>query len=480
MIYPMYIDGNWYEGEGKKVDVISPINNELLGQVCVGTEAEVQKALEAAQRTKTIMENMTVFERAEILNEIADIIENNVEKLTELLCKEHGKPVFEARDEVKSTAISFREAAEQIKWMNSEIIPTRDKNKRAFAYRKPRGVFGVISPWNFPIGNPVSYYIAPGLAAGNTIVWVPALSTSAIASEFMKCIDQSSLPKGALNLVIGEGPVVGDALVVNELTDAIGFTGSTKTGETIISRAGAKPCLMELGGNGPTIVLEDADIEKTADALIVGSFRNAGQICTSTERVLVHNSVADKLIEALVNRIGDVKLGNPFDSETTMGPVHNINTVKTFKKHVNDAIEKGAKVVNDNSDKKWPTEMYLEPTILDYVPKEALINKEETFGPILPLVRFENESEMKELIEISPYRLSAAIFSEDIGKAMKFAETLKFGFVHINEAGNYWETQIPAGGTSGSASGFGRCGGKYSIEEMSELCTIILTMPGDE
>lgn len=481
MLFPMYINGEWYKGNDDKThEVISPVNGKKIGRVPLGTVDDIDSAVKAADASKHLLANMTVFGRAEILNQIADAVEKRKEELAELLTLEHGKPIHDAFGEVETTVLVFREAGEQIKWMNSEIIPTRDKNKRAFSYRKPKGVYGVISPWNFPLGNAATYYIAPGLAAGNSIVWVPALSTSAVASEFMKCVEETDLPKGALNLVLGKGPVVGDALVVHELTSAIGFTGSTKTGEIIHSRAGAKPVLLELGGNGPTIVLDDADLERTAKSLVANSFANAGQICTSTERVLVHESVADELSKALMNHIETIKLGDPFDKNSTMGPVHNINVVETVANHVSDAVDKGAKVLTESSDsKKWPTKMYIEPIIVDYVSKEMKLNKEETFGPIIPIIRFKNEKELVELINSSPYRLSSAIFTRNTERGLRFAETLNFGFIHINEASNYWETQIPAGGTAGSASGYGRTGGKTSIEEMSEVCTIILSMTGD-
>nr|WP_309099992.1 aldehyde dehydrogenase family protein [Fredinandcohnia onubensis] len=481
MKFPMYIDGEWYKGDGRFRDVISPSSGEIIGQIPLGTYSDVDRAVHAANRKTKNMEEMTVFERAEILNQIADNVEKRKESLAELLSREHGKPYHtEAIGEIGAVITAFREAAEQIKWMNSEIIPTRDRNKRAFAYRRPRGVYGVITPWNFPLGCAASYYLAPGLAAGNTIVWVPAPSASAVASEFMKCIEESGLPSGALNLVTGEGPLVGDALVVHPLTSAIGFTGSTPTGQKIACRAGAKPCLLEMGGNGPTIVLEDADIERTATALINGSFSNAGQICTSTERVLVHEAIADKLASALIEKVKDVVLGDPFDETTTMGPVHNVIVANTVRTQVEDAISKGAKVLTSHNDTKWPTALYVEPIIIDHVSREAKINTDETFGPVIPLIRFKDESEIPELIETSPFRLSSAVFTKNTEKGLRLAESLKFGFVHINEAGNYWETQIPAGGTSGSASGIGRSGGKASIEEMSEVCTVILSLTGQD
>lgn len=482
MNYPMYIDGEWRFREGAEFkDVISPGSGEVIGRIPMGTKDDVDRAVRAAHRESFALASMTVFERAELCMRIADAIEGRKEELARLLSQEHGKPYStEGLGEVSACIASFREAAEQIKWMNSEIIPLRDPNKRAYAYRRPRGVYAVITPWNFPIGCASGYYLAPGLAAGNTIVWIPAPSAAATASAFMRCIEEAGVPKGAINLVIGEGAVVGDAAVVHELTCGIGFTGSTPVGQTIASRAKAKPCLLELGGNGPSIVLEDADLELTADALIRGSFANAGQICTSTERVLVHEAVAEPLAAILKDKMQSIVLGDPLNPATTMGPVHNQGIADKLIAQLQDATARGAKVLAGGRIREGsPTGLYVEPTLVDHVPLEALLNIEETFGPVLPLVRFAKQADLPDAVASSPYRLSAAIFSRNLDKALTMAEQLRFGFVHVNEAGNYWETQIPAGGTSGSPSGHGRSGGKWSIEEMSEIRTVIITLSGD-
>mgnify|MGYP001220154789 CR=1 FL=1 len=481
MLYPMYIGGRRVEGGAdRRRAVVNPATGETIGHIPVGTPEHVDQAVKAANEAAPKLALMTVFERADLCEQIANAIENNRERLAKLLSMEHGKPFYsEAFGEIGACVSSFRDAAEQIRWMHSEIIPTRDPSKRAFSYRRPRGVYGVISPWNFPIGNPSVYYLAPGLAAGNAIVWVPAPSTAAIASEYVRVIAEGTdLPAGALNLVIGDGAVVGDALVGHEGTHAIGFTGSTGTGQAIARRAGAKPCLLELGGNGPTIVMADADVEAAAAAIHGGCFSNAGQICTSTERILAHESVADALAEALGASAGKIKLGDPMDRETTMGPLHNEALARKVVEQIEDAKAKGARVVAGGSllaDR--PTSQYMQASVIDNVPLEALINSEETFGPVAPIIRF-GDGQLQRAIDSSPYRLSAAIFSRDIERAMLMAEQMRFGIVNINESSHYWETVIPAGGASGSPSGYGRSGGKASIEEMSETRTVVLNLPG--
>ena len=341
--------------------------------------------------------------------------------------------------------------------------------------RKPKGVFGIITPWNFPLGTPSMYYLAPGLAAGCPMVWNPATSTAAIASAFMQCFEDAEVP--FVSLVIGKGSIVGDALSVHPQVAGIGFTGSTATGNVICSRAQSKHTQMELGGNGPCIVLKDADLDLAADKLMAGSFTNAGQICTSTERVLVDNAVADLLVYKIKARMSRYALGNPFQKDVTVGPMHARDTIETVLRHIDDAVAKGAELIcGGGRDSSMPTDHYIQPTVLDHVSRDALVNMEETFGPVLPLVRFQDESEIPAIIRDSPYRLFSAIFTRDVDKALSMAQSsdFNFGCVNINEGCNFWDTMLPAGGGGGSASGHGRSGGKYSIADFSEERLIAL------
>ena len=471
MLFKMYIDGKWYEGTGERKDVISPINGEVLGQLCMGTAADVDMAVKAAKRAQKQLDSMSAFEKAEMLYRISDAILARKDELANLLVKEHGKIYAEAMGEVCGSAGSYRECGDQIKWMASEVVPCREANRLCLVMRKPKGVFGIITPWNFPLGTPSMYYLAPGLAAGCPMIWNPATSTAAIASAFMQCFDDAKVPAGFVSLVIGKGSVVGDALSVHPGVAGIGFTGSTVTGNIICSRAESKHTQMELGGNGPCIVLKDADLDLAADKLMAGSFTNSGQVCTSTERVLVDDSVADELVEKIKARMGRYVLGDPFDPKVTMGPMHAKDTIDIVVKHIDDAIAKGATLVcGGGRDTSKPTDHYVMPTVLDHVTRDALVNTDETFGPVLPLVRFKDESEIVDIINDSPYRLFSAIFTRDVDKALTMAQTCDFNFgcVNINEGSNFWDTMLPAGGGGGSASGHGRSGGKYSIEDFSE------------
>src|ERR1700733_5550202 len=263
--YPMYVGGRWVETDDRR-PVVSPADGSVLGSVCAGDRATVEEAVRAARQASSVLAGMSAFERADLCYAIADEIGRDADVLAPLLSLEQGKPLHsEARGEVAGAATVFRDAAEQAKWSPAgTILATRDPRKRVLVERRPRGVYGTITPWNSPLGVACGYYMAPAIATGNTIVWLPALSTSAISSRLCECLDRAGLPVGTVNLVIGDGPVVGDAIVTHPGVDAIGFTGGSRTGRIVAEHAGLKPRFMELGGNGPTVVLEDADLELAA------------------------------------------------------------------------------------------------------------------------------------------------------------------------------------------------------------------------
>lgn len=271
------------------------------------------------------------------------MLEVRKEALARALSEDQGKPYHsEALFEISKAADGFRDAAEHVKWLEGATIPVEDPNKRVFSIRQPRGVYAVVTPWNFPINIPVEY-LAPGLAAGNAIVWVPAPTTSVCAVRLVECLEEAGVPRGVVNLVTGFGPIVGDAIVTHPDTDAVGFTGSAATGMTIAQRAAGKPLLLEMGGNGPVIVLDDADLDAAMRATASGCFVNAGQVCSSSERILVSERVYDDFAERMTRAAGDVRLGDPLDATTTMGPLNNTDVARKVKRHVEDGVERGAR-----------------------------------------------------------------------------------------------------------------------------------------
>jgi succinate-semialdehyde dehydrogenase/glutarate-semialdehyde dehydrogenase len=471
----MHIDGRWVESEsGGTFEATSPATGEVLAEVPEGTREDARRAVAAANRAKAAIAAMPVWERSKLLLRMADAIDARREELARTLSRDQGKPYHtEALWEVDHAALGFRNAAEQVKWLETPVIPLEAPTKRAFSIRQPRGVYAIVTPWNFPYNIPVEY-IAPGLAAGNAIVWVPAPTTSLCAVELMRALEEADLPPGVLNLVTGPGPVVGDEIVSHPGTDAVGFTGSPATGEEIMRRAAGKPVLLELGGNGPTVILDDADVDAATEAAALGCWLNAGQVCCATERLLVHEQVHDRVVETLVESAGKVALGDPLDEATTMGPLNNEPTAAKNDRHIADAVAKGAKVLTGGGRAPGrPTGLFYRPTVLDGVTPEMAIADEESFGPVAPVLTVSSDDEALRIANECSLGLVSAVFTRDVNRAFKFAEGLQTGIVMVNEFTDYWELHIPFGGASGKRSGIGRIGGRRALEEMTDLKTIV-------
>lgn len=470
----LYINGTWQQSEsGDRREATAPSTGQTIATVPDGTRADVKRAIAAAADVASDLEFMTAFERAELCRELGETIEDNAEWLAEWLTVDQGKPLHEAKTEVEFCADEFFDAAGNIERLGTEVIPSKDPNKRIFTIRKPRGVYGVITPWNYPLNIPAEY-LAPGLASGNAIIWVPAPSTSVVAAKLVELFDEeTSLPPGALSLVTGEGPVVGNELVVNEDVDAIGFTGSPETGEAIARDAGIKPTLLELGGNGPVIVLDDADLDAAAEATAFGSYTNAGQICSASERILVHEAVKDDFVEKLHAITESIALGDPLEDHTDMGPLNNEGVAAKMDRHIEDAVSKGAEIVAGGSraDDR-PSDLFYEPTILEGVSTDMVINTEETFGPIAPIITFDEYDEAIEITNGIDLGLTSSVFTSDLALANYFIERVETGLINVNDSSAYWEIHTPFGGHSGKRSGTGRLGGTYTIEQMTQIKNI--------
>lgn len=467
----------WRTGaSGEFLAIRSPCTGEPLGHVTLSTTADVDAAVVAARAAQPAFGRLSVFDRAKLCGRIADVIETRADDLARLLCLEQGKPFHaEAKGEVAGAVLGFRNAAEQIKWLETASFPVMDGNKRAFSFLQPKGTFAVVTPWNFPLAMPSIYYLGPGLATGNAMVWVPAPTTSLIAAALMDCMIEAGVPDGVVNLVLGDGAVVGDAAVAHAGTDAVAFTGSSATGFHIARRAAGKPLMLELGGNGPTIVMEDADVEMAAARIATGCFANAGQICTASERVLVHEAVHDRLVDGLVKAAGTVRLGDPFDPATTMGPLNNVSGVEKVEEHLADARARDARVLcGGGVAPGLATTLHYQPTVVTGLTAECLLNVDESFGPVAPVLTFRDTEDALRLAATSRFGLSAAVFTRTIRNAFAVAEALKVGIVNVNEMSCYWEPHIPAGGAAGTQSGIGRTGGRHTLMDMSDLKTITM------
>jgi acyl-CoA reductase-like NAD-dependent aldehyde dehydrogenase len=470
---PLHIGGEWAEPDAEPITLTSPITGEALAAVHQGSSKDVTRAVEAAASAFQGLSAMTVFERAALTHRVADALIARKEDIAEDLAHELGKPYrTEALAEVETAAEMFRDAAECAKRLTSEYIPSADQNKRVVTIRQPRGVYGILTPWNFPVAIP-SEYLSAGLATGNSMVWKPSEWGPISAWHLMRCFEEAGVPAGTLNLVQGSPAEVGGEVASHPGIVAIGMTGSSQTGKIVAELAAGKPMLLELGGNGPTIIFDDADVDYAIARTAYGSFANSGQICSSTERILVHGSIEDEVIEGLRAEASKVRLGSPFDEDTTMGPIANEPTASKMDSHLHDALEKGAEVVFGGMRAEgFPTRLYYQPTVVRGVTPLMRLNEEETFGPIAPVLAFDDEEAALEWANAVPLGLQGSVFTRDISRALRVAERLQCGTVNINETSAYWQPHTPTGGYTGKNSGIGRIGGIYTQLEMTQTKTI--------
>jgi acyl-CoA reductase-like NAD-dependent aldehyde dehydrogenase len=477
--YAMYIAGGWeHGGSDARLEATSPATGERIGTVPEGTREDVRRAIAAANRAWPEWAALSAFERAAAMARIAQIIEERRDGLAEALTLDQGKPLAaEAYGEVDELVEYFEMASADATRLEGAMPPSVDADKRVMLYRVPRGVVGVISPWNWPYTMPAEL-IAPALACGNAVVWVPAPSTSVCAVKLAECIVDAGLPSGVFNMITGPGPVVGDEVAANPGTQAVGFIGSIETGKKVAARAAGKALLLEMGGNGPMVILDDADLDDAAEASLTSAFLGAGQSCTAGERFLVHERAYEAYLDRLGGAIGrEIKLGDPFDPITTLGPLNNEPTADKMDQHVSDALERGAELISGGARAEgFPTNLYYRPTVLGQVTGEMRVSREETFGPIVPATRIRDEEEAIRAVNSSAYGLLSAVFTRDLERGLRFAEAVRTGWVNVNASSNHWESHLPFGGRAGSLSGVGRVGGRYPMETFTEPKTVIVTM----
>ena len=472
-----YIGGVWEYGELERFEVRNPANGQLLAELPKSSRETAQRAIRAANSAQYDWGRRSVWERAELCARLGDAVAANKEMLARLLSMEQGKPLAEAQLEVHLSAHGFHMAAEQVKYMTGEVLLGATPGRQVLSRRFPRGVYAVVTPWNYPIMIPVEY-LAPGIAAGNAIVWVPAPTTSLVAVALMRILVDAGLPAGVINLVLGDGATVGDEIVANPGTHAIGFTGSPRTGRSIATRGAGKPMTLELGGNGPFIVRRDADLDRAAYSAALGAFSNSGQICAATGRVLANAAIADELAERIVAIARSHKPGDPLHQGTTMGPLNNPAVVNKTREHVEEAIASGAKVLFGGTLlPELGSDLFYAPTVLGGVNQKMRVAREETFGPVVPIIPLDGDDELLRVANDTEYGLSMSIFSSDLERALSMSAELSAGIVNINEATFFWETHMPFGGSSGTHSGTGRVGGRYALEAMSEVRTVSIPFP---
>jgi acyl-CoA reductase-like NAD-dependent aldehyde dehydrogenase len=477
--YGMVVAGKWVESEsGDRVEATSPATGEAIGTVPRGTRADAQRAIAAANAAWREWAARSPFERAAALERVADLIVARRDELARALTLDQGKPLHaEAYGEVDELVEYWRMAAADATRLEGSMPPSVDPAKRVLAYRVPRGVVAVITPWNWPY-TMAAELLAPALACGNSVVWSPASTTSVCSVKLAECVVDAELPAGVFNMVTGPGSVVGDELAASPGTQAVAFIGSTATGDQVAARVAGKALLLELGGNGPLVVLDDADVASAAEASIGAAFLCAGQSCTAGERFLVHEAVHDEFVERLRDAVvRDVRLGDPFAPETTMGPLNNESTAEKIDRHVADAVERGARaVIGGVRAEGFPTPLYWQATVLDGVTDEMEVAHEETFGPVVPITTIRSDAEALQIANSSRYGLLAAVWTRDLARGLRFAEAVDAGWVNLNESTNYWESHLPFGGRAGSRSGVGRVGGRSAMETFTEPKTVVFPL----
>ncbi len=474
-----FVGGDWVESTTDTArEIVSPVTGETLAEAPDASAEDIDRAVAAARLAQPRWAAASAWERAKVCHAIADLITARREEFARELSLEQGKPyAAEALADIDETAENFRIAAEDVKRMETAIIPSQDVNKRILTFRKPNGVYAGITPWNFPTLIPVEL-IAPGIATGNTIVMKPSEWTPIAMANFVQIMADAGLPDGVVNVVYGAGDA-GARLVAHPGVDAIGFVGSHATADKIVRAAGLKRSLIEASGNGPVIVCEDADLERAAHGAVFGGFFCAGQVCCATERVLVDERVHDAFLDEVLKAAAAWPLGDPFDDATLVGPMNNEPTAAKMDRHLEDAVEKGATVVLGGSRASdRPTQLYYEPTVVTGVGTDTLINREETFGPIVPLIRVGSDDEAVAVANDSHLGLQAAVYTSSLKRAFRYLDDLRVGNVVVNDSTDYWEAHEPFGGAPGTQTGWGRIGGRYTMLDMTDLKTVVLDVGG--
>ncbi|MDQ6594906.1 aldehyde dehydrogenase [Bacillus salipaludis] len=461
-----YINGMWMDGEGELVEVVSPVNGEIIGNYRNSSIEQVNLAIKSAKEAQKEWANVPLLDKLDLLKKAEELGRTKYgEEMARYITLEMGKTITEAREEVYELGISnFEHAIGEVQRFRGSTLPStfeRTNNKRIHITHAPIGVVSVITPWNFPVS--LSAELIPyALAVGNTVVFKPSEITPFSTELLIRLFDEAGFPPGVVNLVQGKGDV-GNRIVTHEDVRGVCFTGSAAVGEKIAQAAGLKRTLLELGGNGPQIVMEDANLEEAVEAAINGCFYNAGQVCTAAERILVHESIHDEFVDLLVERTKKVRLGNPLEDGTEMGPLSGQPVVDKMNEHIKDAVNKGAKVVYGGNH----SGLYYEPTILVNANQSMLLGKEETFGPIAPIIKFKTREEAVEIANDTPYGLTSSVFTSGLADAWYMADNLEHGTVHINESTNYWDFLAPFGGMKNS--GNGRILSQWVFQHLTEV-----------
>jgi succinate-semialdehyde dehydrogenase/glutarate-semialdehyde dehydrogenase len=466
----LYIDGEWTEaGSSLHSPVYNPATGELLTKVVQGGQEQARLAVEAAYRAFPFWSRTAAEERSVWLRKMYDAIVANADRLGEIMTLEQGKPFEEAKGEVLWGADFLLWYSEEAKRINGEIIPSSRTTQKILVQRQPIGVVAAITPWNFPTSM-ITRKLAPALAAGCTAVIKPAPDTPLSAIALFEIFDQIGLPKGVVNLVLGDSELIGREFLDNEKVRKISFTGSTKVGKYLLEQSAKqlKKVSLELGGHAPFIVFDDADLDAAVEGLMYNKFQNGGQTCICANRIFVQASVKDAFIDKFTNLMKQLRVGNGMVPGMQMGPLIHAQAVAKVQEHVQDALDKGATLVYGGgllTEGDYGKGSYFAPTVLADVTPDMKIFNEETFGPVAPFITFETEEEVIHLANSTPYGLASYFYSTNLARTMRVADALEYGMIGINESALGY-VQAPFGGIK--QSGMGREGGQHGVDDFLE------------
>lgn len=466
----LFINGKWVKG-GEVLSVTNKYDGTIIGKVYSSTLENIDKAITAAYSNVNIMARIPAHKRSEILLKTANLITEQKESLAKTIAKESGKALKYSRLEVDRAASTFITAAEEAKRIHGETIPfdaiSQGEGYFGFWMRRPVGVVLAITPFNFPL-NLVAHKVAPAIAAGNTIILKPATSTPLSSIALCRILQEAGLPNGAINLVFGKGSKIGDSLIIDPRISKITFTGSASVGQNIIAKAGIKKVTMELGNNSPVIICPDADLEFAANRCAIGAFYNSGQVCVSVQRIYAHRYIYEQFTTKIVEATEKLKVGNPLDETTDIGPMIDLNEVKRITEWVEEARSDGAIVQTGGKNEGalfWPT-------ILTETKPSMKIISEEAFAPVVSIVPYDNFEDAVNMADSTNYGLQAAIFTRDINRILYGMKMLNFGGIIVNDTPSFRADHMPYGGNR--QSGIGREGIKFAIEEMTNMQTIAI------
>ena len=460
------IDGTWIEVGDDGIAVDDPATGEIVGRVPKLGTAETEAAIAAAERAMPAWAARTAKDRAQVLRAWFDLIMAHQDVLARILTREQGKPLAEAKGEIAYAASFIEWFAEEAKRIYGEVVPGHMPDKRIVVLKQPIGVVAAITPWNFPAAM-ITRKLAPALAAGCTTVLKPASQTPFTALALAVLAEEAGVPAGVINVVTGGAAAIGGALTASPVVRKLTFTGSTEIGAKLYEQSAPtiKKLSLELGGNAPFIVFDDADLDAAVAGAIASKYRNAGQTCVCANRLYVQAGIHDRFVEALAKAVNGLVVGNGLDQATTIGPLIDEAAVAKAQQHVDDAVAKGARIVTGG--KAHPLGgRYFQPTIIEGVKAGMLVLNEETFGPVAPIIRFEDESDAIAKANATEFGLAAYFYARDMSRAWRVAEVLESGIVGIN-TGLISTEVAPFGGVK--ASGLGREGSRHGIDDYLEI-----------